>query len=73
MLIFFIHQPVIDIVVSAEQDGKKFVLLQQTKTNYDRLGELSPYDKPVDSLATLSREGNRLHVEADLPPRRPGP
>lgn len=66
-LIFFIHQPVIDIAVYAEKDGKKTVLLQHTKMNYDRLGELSPYDKPEGSLATLSREGNRLHLQADLP------
>ena len=67
-VITFIHQPVIDIEISAEKNGRKTMLLQQTKMNYDKRGELDPYSKPSeDSIGTLSKKNGKVHLRADIP------
>lgn len=66
-LIFFIHQPVISIDVFAERNGRRIPLLHQTKMNYDRLGEMDPYSGEAEGIGKLSRQGNHLFLEVNLP------
>lgn len=64
---FFIYQPVIDIEIFAERNGHRIPLLQQTKMNYDRFGEVDPYTGEPEGIGKLSRQGNHLFLEVNLP------
>jgi hypothetical protein len=64
--VLVLHEPVIRIEVTAEEDGVKTTLLWVSKRDYSRFGELNQY-AAKRGVAKLSRRNGSVYLEADLP------